>query len=349
MSGGVDSSVSAFLLKEAGALVTGVFIKVWQPDWMECNWKEERLDAMRVAAKLGIPFITLDLEKEYKEGVVDYMLREYKAGRTPNPDVMCNKEVKFGGFLKFALENGADYVATGHYAQSLESKSSKNSVDLKEGADKNKDQSYFLWTIPQNKLQKILFPIGYLEKKEVRKIAEKAGLYNATKKDSQGLCFIGKIDFKEFLKHYIDEKKGDVLDTSGKVIGHHSGSIFLTIGERHNFTITEKSPNDSPYYIISKDNSKNTVTVSTEYHPEEFKKGGVLDISNINWCNTIPLIDKKYSVRLRYRSEKIKCVFKKINPEDVSLELINPHSLPVSGQSAVFYDGDICLGGGIIN
>jgi tRNA-specific 2-thiouridylase len=229
MSGGVDSSVSALLLKQAGYDVTGVFIKVWQPEFFECTWRQDRLDAMRVCAKLGIPFKTLNLEKEYKQDVVDYMIHEYKKGKTPNPDVMCNKYVKFGGFFDWAMEQGADFVATGHYARvakiatRVESKKlkvkSKNKNDYKfniqnsifqmlAGDDKNKDQTYFLWTLTQKQLSKTLFPIGDIEKPKVRKLAETYGLSTAVKKDSQGLCFIGKIDIKDFLKNYIKEKKG---------------------------------------------------------------------------------------------------------------------------------------------
>jgi tRNA-specific 2-thiouridylase len=207
MSGGVDSSVSSALLKKAGFDVTGVFIKTWSPDFMECTWKDERLDAMRVCAKLDIPFITLDLEKEYKEKVADYMIEEYKKGRTPNPDVMCNKEIKFGAFFNWAMSRGADYVATGHYARTLKKKSGE--VMLSAGNDDNKDQSYFLWNIKKEHLDKTLFPVGHLEKSEVRKLAKKFNLPTATKKDSQGVCFLGKVDMKDFLEHYIRPKRGE--------------------------------------------------------------------------------------------------------------------------------------------
>ena len=184
MSGGVDSSVSAYLLQKDGYDVTGVFIKVWQPDWIECTWKEDRLDAMRVCAQLDIQFITLDLEAEYKSGVIDYMISEYRVGRVPNPDVMCNREVKFGGFYKWALAQGADYIATGHYAQNIYNDKTKE-YELRASSDTDKDQGYFLWTVTQDKLKNVLFPIGNIKKSEVRQIAEEAGLYTATKKDSQ--------------------------------------------------------------------------------------------------------------------------------------------------------------------
>src|SRR5258706_6959399 len=242
LSGGVDSSVSAALLKEAGYDVTGVFIKVWQPDFFECTSKDDRLDAMRVCAKLGIPFKTLNLEKEYKKEVVDYMISEYKKGNTPNPDVMCNKEVKFGAFLRFAIKMGADYVATGHYARNIFNKKT-GLYELCKSEDSDKDQSYFLWTLGQKELKRTLFPVGGYKKKYVRKLAEKFDLITANKKDSQGLCFVGKIDMKEFLMHFIKEKPGNVADERGNIIGNHNGVFFYTLGERHGFNISKKTNN----------------------------------------------------------------------------------------------------------
>ncbi len=343
MSGGVDSSVSAALLKKAGYDVTGVFIKVWQPDWINCTWKEDRLDAMRVAAKLDIPFITLDLEKAYKEEVVDYMIAEYKLGRTPNPDVMCNRYVKFGGFFSWAMKQGAGFVATGHYARIQ--KDDKGSYELLAGDDDNKDQSYFLWTLTQEQLSKTIFPVGNIEKPEVRKLAKKFDLPNALKKDSQGLCFIGKIDVKEFLSHYLESKKGSVLNEQGEVIGEHDGAFFYTIGERHGFTITKKSPNDEPQYVISKDVEKNIITVSNK------SKEGILPqartkvkLREVNWNQgKIPENDNLYA-RSRYREklQKIKIV------DEKNVEFENPQSTLSPGQSLVVYKGDVCLGGGII-
>ncbi len=339
MSGGVDSSVSAALLKKAGYDVTGVFIKVWQPDWITCTWKEDRLDAMRVAAILEIPFVTLDLEKEYKEEVVDYMIAEYKTGRTPNPDVMCNRYVKFGGFYKWAIEQGAHFVATGHYAQVIKGK-------LIAGKDSNKDQSYFLWTLTKGQLAKTLFPVGDIEKPEVRKLAKKFSLPNAEKKDSQGLCFIGKIDIKDFLSHYIETKKGDVLDVNGNIIGGHDGAFFFTIGERRGFTILKKTPDDEPYYVISKDIKKNTLTVAHKNKegnlPNEIKK---IALRNTNWNQgTIP-IGKKLQARARYRASLCEIV---ISCEDF-VEFSEPQFTLSAGQSLVVYDGKECLGGGTID
>src|SRR3989344_1380959 len=261
VSGGVDSSVSLALLKEQGYDVVGVFIRVWQPNFLECNWKEDKRDAMRVCAHLGVQFLEFNFEKEYKKEVADYMIEEYKIGRTPNPDVMCNQQIKFGTFLKKALEMGTDFIATGHYAKIESHKAGRY---LLVGKDTNKDQSYFLWTLTQEQLKYVLFPIGGYKKKEVRKLAKKFKLLTAEKKDSQGLCFLGKLNVKDFLKHYIKEKPGKVLDQDGKIIGKHSGAVFFTLGERHGFKIFQKSPNEQPRYIVGKDLKKNILVVSQD-------------------------------------------------------------------------------------
>ena len=356
MSGGVDSSVSAALLKEQGFDVTGVFIKVWQPDFLPCNWKEERRDAMRVAAHLGIPFVTLDLEKEYKQEVVDYMIAEYKKGRTPNPDVMCNRYVKFGGFFDWAMAQGADYVATGHYARTEahngnHSNNGSHCVLLK-GRDDNKDQSYFLWTLTKEKLAKTLFPVGDIEKPEVRALARKFALPNAEKKDSQGLCFVGKIDMKEFLKHFIDEKPGDVLNTDGETIGHHEGALFYTLGERHGFTITKKTPDDRPYFVIAKDNEKNTLTVSNEKHEavdgEQSTMGPIVYIAQTNWIIGTPDEHKTYQARVRYRGVLHNVKIRITSATEAELTFTDSKDVATPGQSIVVYDGEICVGGGII-
>ncbi len=369
LSGGVDSSVSAALLKSQGFDVTGVFIKAWTPEGYPCTWKEDRRSAMRAAAVLDIPFLTLDLEKEYKEQIVDYMIKEYQEGRTPNPDVMCNKEIKFGAFLDFALKNGADFVATGHYTLRVESRS--KIYELREGKDKNKDQSYFLWTLRPEQTKHILFPIGGLQKEEVRKLATQFGLPQATRKDSQGLCFLGQVDMKEFLSRYIKPKKGNVLNEKGEIIGEHSGAFFFTIGERHGFTITKKSSDDKPLYVVSKDVKKNTITVSekTGESGNKFSEKslasptsvgeetrGLLEenffpirLSNINWIEGVePDLEKEYSARIRYRQEKIKCKIK-IEKGAVSV-IFKEEPWGVSpGQSLVLYEDEKTLGGGVIN
>src|SRR3990167_1227454 len=259
MSGGVDSSVAALLLQKEACLpvgrgydLVGCYIKGWYPPGVICNWKEDRRDAMRVCAKLGMPFITVDAEKEYKKEVVDYMISEYKAGRTPNPDIMCNKSVKFGVFLKKALAMGADYIATGHYARlRLKIKNKKSNLKTYELAiakDLNKDQSYFLWTLTQEQLKYCLFPLGGLLKSEVRKIAKKNDLATAEKEESQGVCFIGEFNMEDFLKKYIKQKKGKVVTAGGKIIGEHNGLAFYTIGQRHGFGFG--GGEGGPYYIV---------------------------------------------------------------------------------------------------
>ncbi len=333
LSGGVDSAVSAALLQRHGFEVVGVFIKTWHPDFLECNEEEERRDAMRIAAHLKIPFLTFDLEDVYKKEVGDYMIRAYRAGRTPNPDVMCNKEVKFGAFLKKALAMGADYVATGHYAQTKQ-------LELHKSIDPSKDQSYFLWTLTQKQLSKIIFPVGNLNKTEVRKLAKKFKLPVAEKKDSQGICFLGAVDLKEFLKHYIKEKKGKVLNTEGQVIGHHDGVAFHTLGERHGFTITKKSPNDGRYYIVGKDVNKNVLIVSQSKISSSSKT--IYKIANINWISGAPNKNKNYTAQIRYHGEFLPC---KVEKNQIFFErpiLVAP------GQSIVVYDGDVCLGGGVV-
>jgi tRNA-specific 2-thiouridylase len=377
MSGGVDSSVSALLLKEQGFDVVGVFIRTWHPDFIECNEEEERRDAMRVAAFLDIPFLTFDLEKEYRDGVAMYMIEEYKKGRTPNPDVMCNKEVKFGAFLKKALSMGADFVATGHYVQKIEHsedlkkfsafalKKNNNSsafalrdigkgthdtsnyyfFNLQKSVDPSKDQTYFLWTLKQEQLEKIIFPIGDLKKEEVRKIAKKYKLPVAEKKDSQGICFLGDIDLKDFLKHYIKEKKGNIVNEKGEIIGEHNGVTFFTLGERHGFEIKKKGNNDKPYYVVGKDIKKNILHVSQD--KEINNSTNSFNLENVNWISEIPEISKKYTAQIRYHGEFLNCHFENIKEKEVVI-VFEKNTQVASGQSVVFFNGDICLGGGVV-
>lgn len=361
LSGGVDSSVSAAILKSQGYNVVGVFIRTWHPDFIECNEEEERLDAMRVAAHLDIPFLTFDFEDEYKRGVADYMIAEYRAGRTPNPDVMCNKEVKFGAFLKKALSMGADFVATGHYARVKVGSSFLNGLGevkpsdrgpekknlqpkLLKSADSSKDQVYFLWTLTQEQLLKVIFPVGDLKKAQVRKLAEKYKLLVATKKDSQGICFLGDIDLKDFLKHYIKEKKGKVIDEKGEAIGEHDGAVFSTLGERHGFTITKKTPNDKPYYVVAKDVEKNILYVSQ--NPKEsnslIRANSRIVLKDANWIIE-PMEDKKYTAQIRYHGEFLSC--KIVGSNGIIFD--NP-VLVAPGQSIVVYDKDVVLGGGVV-
>jgi tRNA-specific 2-thiouridylase len=372
LSGGVDSAVSAALLQKEDYEVVGVFIKTWHPDFLECNEEGERRDAMRVAAYLDIPFLTFDLADVYKKEVGDYMISEYKKGRTPNPDVMCNKEVKFGAFLKKALAMGADYVATGHYATLR--RDSKNSplypqagsdtdlflLHLLRGKDPTKDQSYFLWTLRQEQLSKILFPVGDLKKSEVRKLAKKFGLPVAEKKDSQGICFLGTVDLKQFLKHYIKEKKGKALNEKGEVIGTHSGVVFFTLGERHGFTITKKSSNDGAHYIVGKNVKKNILIVSQErmgnFSGGRFRPQGggkpnnfpfSLLLENTNWISKVPEENRNHTAQIRYHGEFLPCKIKVTGKTKAEVIFKKP-TIVASGQSCVLYDKDVCLGGGVV-
>ena len=354
LSGGVDSSVSAALLLAQGADVTGVFIKGWYPPFLNCDWKSERRDAMRVAAHLGIPFLTCDAEDSYKQHVIDYMIAEYKAGRTPNPDVMCNKYVKFGTFFDFAMEHGADYIATGHYAQVLEFQISNSkflnkenmSVELLKGKDVNKDQSYFLWAVPKEQLEKTLFPIGELEKSDVRKLASKYKLFTSEKKDSQGLCFLGKVDLENFLSHYIPKNEGDVLDSVGEKIGTHKGVHLYTLGERHGFITVKNRAEEEPLYVTSKDIESNTITVSSINKVHEQASKNKIVLREVNWTEE-PKENTVYECRWRYRQELFKCTVEKKNGV-WGVTCTEPHANIPLGQSLVLYAGDVCLGGGII-
>lgn len=367
VSGGVDSSVSLALLKDAGYDVLGVFIRTWTPDFIECTWRDERRDAMRVCAHLDVPFLECDAEEAYKKGVADYMISEYKLGRVPNPDVMCNREVKFGVFWQFAREHGADFIATGHYARTRSNKNSLMEVTgvgarrakrgrdkelsedlflLERGFDISKDQSYFLWTLTSEDLSHTLFPIGHLPKTEVRKLALKYKLPTATKKDSQGVCFLGPLDMKEFLAHYIESKAGDVVNTEGKIIGNHEGAIFFTLGERHGFNITEKGSTDEPYYVIAKDIEKNLLIVS--HNKNEYQKdNNEVELEKVVVRGDLE-IGKSYQAQIRYHGENlpIEIISQSNNKLTIKFEKSDPTAS--SGQSVVIYDGDICLAGGVI-
>ncbi len=356
LSGGVDSSVSAALLKDQDYNVVGVFIRTWQPDFIECTWRDERRDAMRVAAQLDIPFKELDLEQEFKTHVADYMIDEYRKGRTPNPDVMCNREIKFGGFKKWALEQGADFVATGHYAQVIQSKKPaprslgevEGELDLAVSKDSEKDQTYFLWKLTQEDLQHIMFPVGHLEKKQVRKLAEKYNLSTAVKKDSQGICMLGAVDMKDFLKEYIKPVEGSVINEHGAIIGTHPGSVFFTLGERHGFTITDKNEIGKVFYVISKDVNANTIIVSdnpAKSSLAETKKE--IAIENTNFIHPIA-IGEKIHARSRYRALLQECEILSISKTKTIVRFVHPDLTASPGQSLVFYKNGICLGGGII-
>lgn len=334
MSGGVDSSVTAALLKEQGFDVTGVYMKNWSQDLpgFTCPWKEDYQDAKRVAVQLDIDFKMYDFEDEYRQKVVDYMVGEYQAGRTPNPDIMCNQEVKFKLFLDTALDDGADMIATGHYARIKDGR-------LYTGLDPKKDQSYFLYRVTEDALKKSLMPIGEMEKPEVRAIAKKLGLATAEKKDSQGICFVGKVGIKEFLLNELGpQKPGNIINSEGKIIGQHEGAIFYTIGQRHGLDVG----GGLPYYVTHKDMKKNEVYVTTNLDDKSLWTNELV-LQDLHWINSPPKSDKKYKARLRYRGPLVECQI-----DNNKLILSDEQRGLAAGQSAVIYDDDLVLGGGII-
>lgn len=337
MSGGVDSSLTASLLVEQGYDVTGVYMKNWTQDLpgMKCPWADDLADAKRVAVQLGIDFKVFDFENEYRHKVVDYMIEEYRRGRTPNPDIMCNQEVKFKLFLEAALEDGADMIATGHYAQV------DNGV-LKQAVDTNKDQTYFLYRVTGEALQKTLFPLGGFTKPVVRDMAGGRGLYTAGKKDSQGICFVGKIGIREFLSQYVDQTSGEIIDKqSGKVLGRHDGAIFYTLGQRHGLDVG----GGLPYYVVGKDMDKNEVYVTTNLNDETLWRSTV-NLQDVHWINTQPQ-PGEYQIRIRHRAPLTDATL--VFPDGgVELMLHDQQRAITAGQSVVIYDGDICLGGGIV-
>ena len=344
MSGGVDSSVAAALLKKLDYDVTGIFFKPWSPNknMAFCNWKQDRQDAIRACAKLGIPFKTWDFSKEYGKHVARYMIESYRKGITPNPDVMCNKEIKFGLFLKKALKEGTDFIATGHYVK----KSKIEEYKLLKGTDKNKDQSYFLWTLRQKQLKHCLFPIGDYTKPEVRKLAKKFGLQNHEKKDSQGVCFVGQLNMKEFLKNYIKPKIGDiVLGETDKVVGQHDGVYYYTIGQRHGLDIKDGS---GPYFVMSKDIRKNIIYVTNM--PSKLNiKNEISKIEKVNWVGEVPKLPLNCQIKIRYRSKSVPALITKNKKNKTLLiKFKKPVRALTTGQSAVFYRGQEVLGGGII-
>ena len=336
LSGGVDSSVCAYLLKEQGYDVECVYIVGWQPEFWECNSKRERLDALQVSATLKIPFRTLYAEKEYKQKVVDPFIEAYKRGEVPNPDVLCNEVFKFGVFYDYAFERDISFIATGHYVRN------GTKSPIRKGIDKKKDQSYFLWSVNKDRLKKTLFPIGEYEKDEVREIARKAGLPNAEKKDSQGICFLGDGDMKDFLSRYIETNKGDVVDESGDVIGKHNGVVFYTLGQRHGFTITNSDTNRKPFFIINKDIKNNILTVS---NTPISKNSICVRLANVNWL--VDNIPELITAQASYHGKEVEV--KLVNNSDgVFIYDKNPVVFYTKGQSVVMYDGDNVVGGGVV-
>jgi tRNA-specific 2-thiouridylase len=383
LSGGVDSSVAAYLLKEQGYEVIGMFMKNWHDDSVtisnECPWLDDSNDAMIVAQHLGIPFQAIDLSAEYKTRIVDYMFAEYKAGRTPNPDVLCNREIKFDVFLEAAIKLGADFVATGHYCRKgILEKGGKEIFQLLAGKDPNKDQSYFLCQLTQAQLVKALFPIGELLKPEVREIAKKAGLATAEKKDSQGLCFIGKVHLPDFLQQRLEPKKGKVIEvpadmatfsngwaendlenltkpyalqpSMGEVVGEHNGAHFYTIGQRRGLNI---GGYEKPLFVIGTDTNKNVIyTGSGDDHPGLYRKGLFIPIADVHWVRTDLKLavgeSKKYVARIRYRQPLENCTLhQKENGLYIIFEKAQRGVTP--GQFAAWYEGNELVGSGVIS
>ncbi len=392
MSGGVDSSLTAALLVEQGYDVTGVYMKNWSQDLpgMRCPWAEDLADAKRVAVQLGINFKVYDFENEYRDKVVQYMIDEYRMGRTPNPDVMCNQEVKFRLFLDAALEDGADMIATGHYARVKHVESEKLAADdnrdghgfapgltgasapgqsraadiplhgyrqpdlgtevegsgakLLQAIDSNKDQTYFLYRVTEESLAKTLFPLGKYTKPEVRQMAEERGLLTAGKKDSQGICFVGKVGIREFLGQYVETSPGPIIDSrTEQTLGHHDGAIFYTLGQRHGLNIG----GGLPYYVTGKDMDKNEVYVSTDLNDRAFWKD-TIGLGSVHWISGQAPAAGRYQVRVRHRAPLVEAELEATS-DQVSLKFANPERIVAPGQSVVVYDGDVCLGGGIVN
>ena len=339
MSGGVDSSVTAAVLRDQGYDVTGVYMKNWSQDLpgMRCPWKEDYQDAKRVAVHLGIPFRLYDFQAEYRQKVVDYMLDGYRRGLTPNPDVMCNQEVKFKLFLEAALADGADMIATGHYARIQDGQ-------LLTAKNQDKDQTYFLYRVTEGALRHALMPIGeFKTKADVRAAARKFGLPTAEKKDSQGICFVGKVGIKEFLLHELGEQpRGAIIDQNGREIGEHDGAIFYTIGQRHGLDVG----GGLPYYVIGKDMTKNEVYVTTDLQDERlWHKTAAL--TALRWINDAPEPSKQYQMRFRYRAPLVHGLIDlKNNKAEVTLTEEVRAVTP--GQSLVVYDDERVLGGGIV-
>lgn len=345
MSGGVDSSVAAALLKEEGYEVIGIFMKNWSEvvdSKVGCPWVVDQEDARKAAAVIGIPLYTLNFEEEYRAKVVDYFINEYKKGRTPNPDIVCNKEIKFGLFLEKALKLGADFVATGHYAR--KEKELDESYKLLRGIDPNKDQSYFLWTLGQSQLRHSLFPVGRFKKHQVREMAKKLGLPNYQKPDSQGICFMGEIDVWDFLKTKIPSQKGPVVTADKQVIGEHEGLEFYTIGQRKHIGVG----GSGPYYVADKDFENNTLVVVDNNHSEMLYKK-VLIADEASWvADKEPDFPLKAEAQIRYRQSAEKAIIEKVGTGSYKVIFDDPQRAITVGQSIVFYQGEEVLGGGII-
>ena len=344
MSGGVDSSVVALLLKQQGYRVIGMFMKNWEEkqEGGDCKQAQDYEDVVRVCKQLDIPYYSVNFVKEYKEQVFSHFLDELRAGFTPNPDILCNREIKFKVFLEKALSLGADYLATGHYCQ----KSSAHPPELLKGADPGKDQSYFLYTLSSAALQKVLFPVGHLQKSEVRRLAKEFGLATSEKKDSTGICFIGKRDFKEFTGGYLGFSPGNFETLSGTVVGKHDGACFYTIGQRKGMGVGGKG---EAWFVVGKDIKRNVVYIEQgENHPALYKS--VLSATDLSWVAGHPPSTFPFacSAKIRYRQKEQPCIIEQIEGGCATVRFLEPQRAITPRQSVVFYQGDVCLGGGMI-
>jgi tRNA-specific 2-thiouridylase len=348
MSGGVDSSVTALLLKRQGFDVIGVFMKNWDDtdEFGVCTAEEDAEDVRRVCNQIGIPYYTVNFEEEYRDKVFEYFLEEYRRGRTPNPDVMCNREIKFGEFLQKALDLGAEVIATGHYAR-VELRDGK--YELLRGVDSNKDQSYFLHALNQSQLSRAMFPIGHLNKPDVRKIAEEAGLATAKKKDSTGVCFIGERNFKEFLSQYLPAKPGNMVDLeTGDIKGRHDGLMYYTLGQRQGLGIGG-SGSGEPWFVADKDLESNTLyVVQGDAHASLYSVG--LTATDVNWISPeAPSTSIRCTAKFRYRQPDQGVILTPQADGIYHVEFDAPQKAVTPGQAVVFYDGETCLGGGTID
>ncbi|GAA6117169.1 tRNA 2-thiouridine(34) synthase MnmA [Apilactobacillus kunkeei] len=351
MSGGVDSSVTAYLLKQQGYDVVGVFMKNWD-DTDEngvCTATEDYKDVAKVASEIGIPYYSVNFEKEYWDRVFTYFLNEYKKGRTPDPDVICNKEIKFRAFLDYALDLGADYIATGHYARLQRDEDGHN--HLLRGSDDNKDQTYFLSQLSAEQLDRVMFPLGDMPKPKVREIAKEAGLATAEKKDSMGICFIGEKNFKSFLSNYLPATPGKMMTFDGEVKGNHDGLMYYTIGQRKGLGIGGDGKDNRPWFVVGKDLSKNILYVGKGYENKNLY-ADYLEASDIFWINDIADRgnDFRCTAQFRYRQKDVG-VTVHLNDDGKSLrvDFDDPARAVTPGQAVVFYDGDECLGSAIID
>ena len=348
MSGGVDSSVSALLLQQQGYQVEGLFMKNWEEDdgTEYCTAMDDLADAQAVCDKLGIKLHKANFAAEYWDNVFEYFLNEYRNGRTPNPDILCNKEIKFKAFLDYAVTLGADYIAMGHYCRHIEKDGRHYLV---KGVDNNKDQTYFLHAVGEEQIARTLFPVGELEKPEVRRIAEEHGLVTADKKDSTGICFIGERRFRDFLKQYLPAQPGKIETTEDEVIGKHSGLMYHTIGQRQGLGIGGlKNAGEQPWYVVEKDLERNVLIVGQgNQHPLLFSKA--LTASSIFWvAGEAPKMPVKLTAKVRYRQSDQECLLELDEQGRYRVTFGQPQRAVTPGQSVVFYDGDICLGGGVI-